>query len=248
MKILLSNDDGYQDQGLVELYHQLRHEHEVTVVAPEQNRSGSSNSLTLDVPLRLTHVEEQFFFVNGTPSDCVHLGTYHVLKESPDIVVSGINWGGNLGDDVLYSGTVAAAMEGRQLGFPAIAVSLVGPECNHFSTAAKVTSHLLNHLSSWPLTKQHILNVNVPDVPFEKIKGYQLTRLGCRHRADTIIPSEDPKGRKVYWIGPTPGVQDESEGTDFYAVEQGFVSITPILVDLTAHNSFQFLGDWINTL
>ncbi|WP_205859142.1 5'/3'-nucleotidase SurE [Pleionea sediminis] len=248
VKILLSNDDGYFAPGLICLYQYLAEEHDVTVVAPDRNCSGASNSLTLEVPIRVSQTENGFYSVRGTPSDCVHLGTYHVIDGTPDIVVAGINAGGNLGDDVLYSGTVAAAMEGRSLGMPAIAVSLLGGEYKHYETAAHVTRRVIKRLIENPLPIDKILNINVPDVPLENLAGYQLTRLGSRHRADTIVPAKDPKGRTVYWIGPTPGAQDEAEGTDFYAVEHGFVSITPITVDLTASDCFEQVGEWMSEL
>ncbi|NVJ61312.1 MAG: 5'/3'-nucleotidase SurE [Gammaproteobacteria bacterium] len=248
MNILLSNDDGYFAPGLECLYEYLRELHNVTVIAPDRNCSGASNSLTLEVPIRVTPRTNGFFSVSGTPTDCVHVGTYHICEQAPDIVVAGINNGANLGDDVLYSGTVAAAMEGRSLGLPAIAVSLLGPDCQHFETAARVVVKVLERLKTNPLPLNKILNINIPDIPFEEIAGYQLTRLGSRHRADTIIPAEDPKGRRVYWIGPTPGAQDESEGTDFYAVDNGYVSITPLSVDLTAHDCFEQVGEWMSEL
>ncbi len=246
MNILLSNDDGYFAPGLICLHRYLAEQHQVTVVAPDRNCSGASNSLTLEVPIRVSKTESGFYSVTGTPSDCVHLGTYHVIDKAPDIVVAGINTGANLGDDVLYSGTVAAAMEGRSLGMPAIAVSLVGNK--HFETAAHVVTRVIERLKDNPLPIDKILNINVPDIPLEEIAGYQLTRLGSRHRADTIVPAKDPKGRTVYWIGPTPGAQDEAEGTDFYAVENGFVSITPITVDLTATDCFEQVGEWMSEL
>ncbi len=246
MNILLSNDDGYFAPGLICLHRYLAEHHQVTVVAPDRNCSGASNSLTLEVPIRVSQTESGFYSVTGTPSDCVHLGTYHVIDKTPDIVVAGINTGANLGDDVLYSGTVAAAMEGRSLGMPAIAVSLVGNK--HFETAAHVVTRIIERLKDNPLPIDKILNINVPDIPLQEIAGYQLTRLGSRHRADTIVPAKDPKGRTVYWIGPTPGAQDEAEGTDFYAVENGFVSITPITVDLTATDCFEQVGEWMSEL
>ncbi len=250
MNILLSNDDGYFAPGLNCLYQYLAREHQVTVVAPDRNCSGASNSLTLEVPIRVKETEQGFHSVTGTPTDCVHVGTYHIMQEAPDIVIAGINTGANLGDDVLYSGTVAAAMEGRSLGFPAIAVSLLGRghQCRHYETAAQAVVRILERLKDNPLPSDNILNVNVPDLPPEEIAGYRLTRLGSRHRADTIVPAEDPKGRRVYWLGPTPGAQDESEGTDFHAVENGYISITPITVDLTAYDCFEQVGEWMSEL
>ncbi len=248
MNILLSNDDGFFAPGLEALFQALKEKHQVIVVAPDRNCSGASNSLTLEVPIRVKPVDTDIYSVTGTPTDCVHVGTYHVMQQRPDIVIAGINSGANLGDDVLYSGTVAAAMEGRSLGFPAIAVSLAGQELKHFHTAAHVVKKVLDRLMNHPLPNNKILNINVPDIPLENIAGYRLTRLGSRHRADTIVPTEDPKGRTVYWIGPTPGAQDEAEGTDFHAVEQNFVSITPITVDLTAYDCFEQVGEWMSEL
>ncbi|PWK44416.1 5'/3'-nucleotidase SurE [Pleionea mediterranea] len=248
MNILLSNDDGYFAPGLSCLYQYLAKTHEVTVVAPDRNCSGASNSLTLEVPIRVKKTEQGFYSVTGTPTDCVHVGTYHLMSNTPDIVVAGINAGANLGDDVLYSGTVAAAMEGRSLGLPAIAVSLVGKECRHYETAAHAVTRIINRLKDNPLPLDRILNINVPDIAPDKIAGYQLTRLGSRHRADTIVPAKDPKGRTVYWLGPTPGAQDEAEGTDFYAVDNGYVSITPISVDVTAYDCFDQVGEWMSEL
>lgn len=248
MNILLSNDDGYFAPGIEQLYQVLAEQHQVTVVAPDRNCSGASSSLTLAIPIRVKQRSNGFYSVSGTPADCVHLGTYHIMQAKPDIVIAGINRGANLGDDVLYSGTVAAAMEGRSLGFPAIAVSLVGPDYQHYETAARVVAKVLLQLQKCPLSKHQILNVNVPNLPLEKIAGYRLTRLGSRHRADTIVPTQDPKGQTVYWIGPTPGAQDVAEGTDFFAVENGFVSLTPITADLTAYDVFDQVGEWVSSL
>lgn len=248
MNILLSNDDGYFAPGLQCLEKHLSADYTVTVVAPDRNCSGASSSLTLDLPIRVKSTDLGYHSVSGTPTDCVHIGTYHVMEERPDIVVAGINAGGNLGDDVIYSGTVAAAMEGRSLGLPAIAVSLVGQQQQYYQTAATVVARILKRLIQHPLPSDKILNVNVPDVPIEKIAGYQLTRLGSRHRADTIVPTKDPRGNTLYWIGPAPGAQDVAEGTDFFAVENHFVSITPITVDLTAKDCFNQVGEWLSEL
>lgn len=248
MKILLSNDDGYFAPGLICLADALEPTCDLTVVAPDRNCSGASSSLTLDNPIRYKQTERGFYSVTGTPTDCVHLGSHRIMAEPPDMVVAGINTGANLGDDVLYSGTVAAAMEGRFLGFTAIAVSLVGNNCVHYPTAAQVVLRLIEHLRKIPMESNRVLNVNVPDLPPEQIKGFQLTRLGNRHRADTIVPDRDPKGRQVFWLGPPARGQDIGEGTDFFAIEQGYVSITPIMVDLTAYNSFDDVGAWIAAL
>ena len=248
MRILLSNDDGYFAPGLKALADAMRSLGEVTVVAPDRNRSGASNSLTLDNPIRYHLTIEGFFSVTGTPTDCVHLATHRLMSVPPDIVLAGINNGANLGDDVIYSGTVAAAMEGRHLGYPSIAMSLVGPLCEHYATAAVVARSLVKQLLTHPLEKNRILNVNVPDLPLAQIKGIQVTRLGHRHRADTIIPARDPKGRDVFWIGPPAEGDDSGEGTDFHAIEQGYVSVTPLHVDLTAYNSMKNVNDWIGEM
>lgn len=248
MNILLSNDDGYFAPGIKALAEHLQELGNVTVVAPDRNRSGASNSLTLDQPIRTHKTEQGFYSVTGTPTDCVHLGTHHLMEQAPDMVVAGINTGANLGDDCLYSGTVAAAMEGRALGMTAVAVSLVGHHCENYETAARVTIEVIKSLLDKPLEKNRVININVPDLPYEKIKGFRLTRLGNRHRADTIIVDKDPKGKPIYWLGPLPEGQDIGEGTDFHAVEQGYVSITPINVDLTAYNSFDECGALIEQL
>ena len=248
MKILLSNDDGFFAPGINTLYDHLSKIAEVTVVAPDRNRSGASNSLTLDQPIRVHETERGFYSVTGTPTDCVHLGTHHLMDTEPDMVVAGINTGANLGDDALYSGTIAAAMEGRALGFTAVAVSLNGHNCVHYDTAARAAVEIIEGLMNKPLQKNRVLNINVPDLPYEQIKGIKLTRLGNRHRADTIIPDKDPKGRPIYWLGPLPDGQDVGEGTDFHAIEKGYVAITPINVDLTAYNSFEEVSDFLDSL
>ncbi|MGX5173817.1 5'/3'-nucleotidase SurE [Aliikangiella sp. IMCC44653] len=248
INILLSNDDGADAPGIQTLFKQLGATYAVTLVAPDRDRSASSNALTLDRPLRVNHIGEQQFSVTGTPCDCVHLGSHRLMQSPPDIVIAGINRGANLGDDVLYSGTVAAAMEGRSLGFPAIAVSLASKQCQHYHTAAQIVQTLMLKLAGSSLESNIVLNVNVPDLPLEKIKGFQLTRLGSRHRADTIVPAQDPKGRDIYWLGPPSEPQDIGEGTDFNAVNQGFVSITPIVVDVTAYQSFNSVKEWMSEL
>jgi len=245
LRILLSNDDGYQAKGLRCLTDTLRNVAEVTVVAPDRNRSGASNSLTLDVPLRLEKVGDRSYYVNGTPTDCVHVALTGLLDDDPDMVVSGINHGANLGDDVIYSGTVAAAMEGRFLGLPAIAVSLVASENPIFETAAAVAERLVQALLSHPLPQDTILNVNVPNRPAKDIKGLQATRLGFRHRSEPVVRARDPKNRPVYWVGPAGEGQDSGPGTDFYAVSAGFVSVTPIRVDLTDHEAVSEIDTWL---
>lgn len=248
MKILISNDDGVHAPGLAILAKALAELADITVVAPDRNRSGVSNSLTLDQPLRVVTAANGYFSVTGTPTDCVHIAITGLLKEMPDIVVSGINEGSNLSDDVLYSGTVAAATEGRFLGLPSIAVSLAGPKCLHYDTAAQVTKILISRLKNQPLGTDTILNVNVPDLPFEKLRGFQVTRLGTRHMAEPTIKAIDPRGRKIYWIGQPGPEQDAGPGTDFYAVNAGFVSITPLHIDLTHYKVLDELSSWIRPL
>lgn len=217
----------------------------VTVVAPERDRSGSSNSLTLERPLRVHRAENGFYFVTGTPTDCVHLAITGLLDEEPDMVVSGINAGANMGDDVLYSGTVAAAMEGRFLGLPAIAVSMTSYDPHHYETGVKAIAGIIDRLRIEPLQQKSILNVNVPDVPWDEIKGYRITRLGNRHKSEGVIRQTDPRGDDMYWVGPPGAAQDAGEGTDFYAVEQKFISITPLQIDLTRYDSLHYLEDWL---
>lgn len=248
INILLSNDDGAKALGIETLAESLNTRYQVTVVAPHKNRSGSSSALTLDRPIRCEQLDNGFYSVNGTPCDCVHLGSHRIMQKRPDMVIAGINEGANLGDDVMYSGTVAAAMEGRSMGFPAIAVSLAGKECNYYSTAANVMMYLLKRLQELRLESNMILNINVPDIPFDDIKGYQLTRLGCRHRADTIVPAEDPRGKPIFWLGPPSEPQDVGEGTDFHAISNGFVSITPLVVDFTAYENFSSVKNWMSQL
>jgi 5'-nucleotidase len=246
MRILISNDDGYQAPGIIALAQALAAIAEVTVVAPERDRSGASNSLTLENPIRATRMDNGFIRVDGTPTDCVHLAITGLLEQEPDMVVSGINSGANLGDDVLYSGTVAAAMEGRFLGLPAIAVSLVAQHtAQHYPTAARVASALVQRLSAEPLPADTILNVNVPDLPWEELQGFVATRLGHRHKAEPVIKAKDPRGRPIYWVGPPGGEQDAGPGTDFHAVRSGQVSVTPIQVDLTRYAALDTVAGWL---
>jgi 5'-nucleotidase len=249
MKILVSNDDGYQAPGIICLVNTLQKIAEVTVVAPDRNRSGASNSLTLDYPIRPRQAENGFIYVDGTPTDCVHLALTGLMEMLPNMVISGINAGANLGDDVIYSGTVAAAMEGRFLGLPAIAVSLVtNGQAQYYSTAAQVVEVLLERLQGHQLSlpTNTILNVNVPDLPWEELNGMQATRLGSRHIAAQAIKSADPHGRFVYWIGPAGAEQDAGPGTDFFAVSQGFVSVTPLHVDLTRYSALESVSQWLS--
>ncbi|AMP90054.1 5'/3'-nucleotidase SurE [Legionella pneumophila] len=248
MKILVSNDDGVLAPGIKILANELATLGEVQVVAPDRNRSGASNSLTLTQPLRVKQLDNGYYSVDGTPTDCVHLALTGFLEPIADIVVSGINEGANLGDDVLYSGTVAAAMEGRYLGLPAIAVSMVGDNIQHYETAAIIAKELVMKLSVNKLPSQTILNVNVPDLPLNQIKGLQVTRLGTRHSAEPIIKEYDPRGRPIYWVGP-PGIEaDAGAGTDFFAIKTGHVSITPLHLDMTHYKLFDHLSNLLNEI
>jgi 5'-nucleotidase len=245
VRILISNDDGYQAPGIVCLARHLAELGEVTVVAPERDRSGASNSLTLDYPIRARRAENGFIYVDGTPTDCVHLAITGLLDQEPDIVVSGINSGANLGDDVLYSGTVAAAMEGRFLGMPAIAVSLVGDRFQHYDTAARVVVRLIRGVGVVTVPTDTILNINVPDIPADRLAGLQVTRLGHRHKSEPVVRGRDPRGREIFWVGPSGAEQDAGPGTDFYALSQGWVSITPLHVDLTRYSAMDELARWV---
>ena len=248
MRILLSNDDGCTAPGLRCLADRLQAKHSLTVVAPDRNRSGASNSLTLLNPLRAQQHVDGTWCVDGTPTDCVHLALTGLLDDTPDMVVSGINAGANLGDDTLYSGTVAAAMEGRHLGYSAIAVSSISFAPRHYEAAARVTEELVERLSRAPLPGDTILNVNVPDLPYEQLQGFEITRLGNRHRAESAQQARDPRGRPIWWIGAAGVEQDCGPGTDFYAVQQHRVSITPLLVDLTRHAVIDTLKAWAQEL
>ena len=247
MHILISNDDGYLAEGINALAKALGEYAEITVVAPDKNRSAASNSLTLDMPLRATICDNGFVRVDGTPTDCVHLAITGLLKKEPDMVFAGINHGANLGDDVLYSGTVAAATEGRFLGLPAIAISLAASNPKHFDTAAHVAVTLMKKILCHPLPEDTLLNVNVPDLPINELKGYQSTRLGQRHKAEAVIQSQDPRGQTIYWVVPPGAEQDAGPGTDFDAIRNGFVSITPLQLDLTRHEHIERLCDWLAT-
>lgn len=259
MKILVANDDGVYAPGIKILAETLKTIADIDVVAPDRNRSGASNSLTLDRPLRVKSLDNGYHSVEGTPTDCVHLALTGLLDEPPDMVVSGVNAGSNLGDDILYSGTVAAAIEGRFLGLPAIAVSLVGCTNNgcqnghsnvfkHFATGAEVAKQLVMRLQVDPLPAQTILNVNVPDLPLAEIRGFAVCRLGQRHKAEAVIKELDPRGHEIFWFGPAGAESDAGPGTDFYAVSQGYVSITPLTLDLTNFKAFEQLSGWTNGL
>jgi 5'-nucleotidase len=248
MRILLSNDDGCRAPGLRCLADALRPVCELTVVAPDRNRSGASNSLTLSNPVRAMRHEDGVVCVDGTPTDCVHLALTGLMESEPDMVVSGINAGPNLGDDVLYSGTVAAAMEGRHLGHPAIAVSCAAANPRHYDTAARVIVLLIQRLQLERLANDAVLNVNVPDRPFDELTGFEVTRLGNRHKAEKALRAEDPRGRPIWWIGHAGAEQDCGPGTDFNAVARGAVSITPIDTDLTHHRALENVGKWARGL
>ena len=255
MRILLSNDDGYRARGIHALREALKDLGDITIVAPDRNRSGASNSLTLEMPLRVEQADADVYFVQGgTPTDCVHLAISGLFPFEPDMVVSGVNDGSNLGDDVLYSGTVAAATEGRFLGKPAVAVSLHtdglrGDAVRHFATGAHFGRIIAERLVKTPLVlamgRATILNVNVPNLPLDDIKGIRVTRLGNRHRSEAVLRAEDPRGRPVYWVGPAGAGQDAGPGTDFDAVANGYVSVTPLTVDLTDRDALDPLRDWL---
>jgi len=243
MRILVSNDDGYRSPGLAVLAEALSSLATVDVVAPDRDRSGASNSLTLERPLRAHREENGFIRVDGTPSDCVHLAITGLLSKEPDMVVAGINAGPNLGDDVLYSGTVAAATEGRFLGFPAMAVSMDSFAPRHWETAGVVARLLVGSMPR--LGGNLILNVNVPDLPVGSLAGFKATRLGHRHKAEPVCREQDPRGRPIYWVGPAGPEQDAGEGTDFHALREGYVTVTPLQVDLTRHSAIADLGQWL---
>jgi 5'-nucleotidase len=245
MRILLSNDDGVYAKGINVLAVMLQEIATVDIVAPDRNRSGASNSLTLNAPLRIRELDAHIVSVDGTPTDCVHLAITGLLKDSPDMVVSGINEGANLGDDTLYSGTVAAAVEGRFLGLPAIAVSLVGANCQHFETAAKVAKQLVLCSLNNKLPAYTILNVNVPDVPFEALQGWEVTRLGRRHKSEPVVKQKDPRGNLIFWVGPPGLEEDAGPGTDFFAIREKKISVTPLQVDLTHYQAFEQVSHWV---
>jgi 5'-nucleotidase len=245
MRILLSNDDGYFAPGLAALAEALQAYAEITVVAPERDRSGASNSLTLDRPLMLRQAPSGFYYVNGTPTDCVHLAVTGMLDHLPDMVISGINHGSNMGDDTIYSGTVAAATEGYLLGIPAIAVSLANHNAKHFDTAARVVSDLVQRIQRQPPTEPMLLNVNVPDRAWDDLSGMVVTRLGKRHKAESVVKTTNPRGQVVYWVGAAGAAQDAGEGTDFHAVASGQVSITPLQMDLTRFGQMESVNAWL---
>lgn len=245
MHLLLSNDDGIYAEGLKFLSKALAPLGELTVVAPNRDRSASSNSLTLNRPIRANELQTGWYSVDGTPTDCVHLAITGLIKNEPDIVVSGINAGANLGDDVIYSGTVAAAMEGRFLGLPSVAISVTSFQPKNLATAAEVSYKLIAKLMHTDLPKDVIININIPDIPKHEIKGVQTTRLGNRHKAEPVIQSEDPRGDPIFWVGAPGPEQDAGPGTDFYAVKNGYVSVSPMHLDLTHYKAMQAVEQWV---
>ncbi len=245
VRILLSNDDGYQAPGIRVLFERLVVKHHVTMVAPERDRSGASNSLTLDRPLMAVQTEPGIYRVSGTPTDCVHLAITGLFEQEPDMVISGINAGPNLGDDVLYSGTVAAAMEGRFLGYPAIAASSGSFAPDHLDSAAELVVDMIDRLLREPLPGNMILNINIPDLPRERMGDFAVTRLGSRHKAEPAIKAQNPRGESIYWVGSPGPEQDAGEGTDFYAMQNNCPTITPLHADLTHHRSMDRLWAWM---
>ncbi|RAP37940.1 5'/3'-nucleotidase SurE [Legionella quinlivanii] len=248
MRILVSNDDGVSAPGIRALANEMSTLGDVSVVAPDRNRSGASNSLTLTRPLRIRQMDNGYYSVDGTPTDCVHLALTGFLEPTVDLVVSGINDGANLGDDILYSGTVAAAMEGRYLGLPAIAFSMTGENIQHYDSGAHIAKQLVLKMHSNMLPSQTILNVNIPDLPLNQIKGFEVTRLGTRHCAEPTITELDPRGRPIYWVGPSGSQADAGPGTDFYAIARQYVSITPLHLDMTHYKVFDQLSTWVDKL
>jgi 5'-nucleotidase len=246
MRVLISNDDGYQAKGIKQLTKSLSEIAEVIVVAPSENKSASSSSLTLGRPLKPIQIEKNIYAIDATPTDCVHLALCGFIKESIDLVVTGINFGANLGDDTIYSGTIAGAIEGRFLGLPSIAMSLASWECNHFETAGEIAKRLVNQIEKSELSYNTIINVNVPDIPLSEIKGIKSTRLGSRHKSDPSI--KDKKDASLYWIGENGKEADNSEGTDFHAISNNFVSVTPLQIDTTNHSELQRVNDWLHKM
>lgn len=245
MRILLSNDDGYFAPGLTSLVETLSSIADTVVVAPERDRSGSSNSLTLDRPLSLHKSHNGFYYVNGTPTDCVHLAVTGMLDKLPDMVISGINDGANMGDDTIYSGTVAAATEGFLLGIPSLALSLANVSDENFSTAARVATDIVQRFKQNKFHEPILLNINVPDIPYEHLQGIEVTRLGRRHKAEAVVKSQSPRGEIVYWVGAAGAVQDASEDTDFHAIQLNRVSVTPLQIDLTQYGQIDTVKQWL---
>jgi len=246
MRILISNDDGYQAKGIKQLAQSLSEIAEVIVVAPSENKSAASSSLTLGRPLKPIQIEKNIYAVDATPTDCVHLALCGFIKESIDLVVTGINFGANLGDDTIYSGTVAGAIEGRFLGLPSIAISLASWECNHFETAGEIAKRLVAKIDKSALSYNTIINVNVPDIPLNQIKGIKGTRLGSRHKSEPSI--KDKEDTSLYWIGENGKEADNSEGTDFHAISNNFVSVTPLQIDTTKYSEVKQVNNWLQKI
>jgi len=246
MRILVSNDDGYKAKGIKQLTKSLSEIAEVIVVAPSENKSAASSSLTIGKPLKPIQIEKNIYAIDATPTDCVHLALCGFIKESIDLVVTGINFGANLGDDTIYSGTVAGAIEGRFLGLPSIAMSLASWECNHFETAGEIAKKLVTQIDKSGLSHNTIINVNVPDIPLSEIKGIKSTRLGSRHKSESSI--KDKKDASLYWIGENGREADNEEGTDFYAISKNFVSVTPLHIDTTKHSEVKRVHDWLQKI
>ena len=246
MRILISNDDGYKADGIIQLAKSLSEIAEVIVVAPSENKSAASSSLTLGRPLKPIQIEKNVYAIDGTPSDCVHLALCGFIKESIDLVVTGINFGANLGDDTIYSGTVAGAIEGRFLGLPSIAMSLASWDCNHFETAGEIAKRLVTQIDKSELSYNTIINVNVPDIPMSEVMGIKSTRLGSRHKSEPSI--KDKEDTSLYWIGENGKEADNSEGTDFHAISNNFVSVTPLQIDTTKHSEVKRVNDWLQKM
>ena len=246
MRILISNDDGYKADGIIQLAKSLSEIAEVIVVAPSENKSAASSSLTIGKPLKPIQIEKNVYAIDATPSDCVHLALCGFIKESIDLVVTGINFGANLGDDVIYSGTVAGAIEGRFLGLPSIAMSLASWECKHFDTAGEIAKLLVAQINKAPLANNTIINVNVPDIPMTEIKGIKSTRLGNRHKSEPSI--QDLKDPSLYWIGENGKEADNVKGTDFHAISNNFVSVTPLQIDLTKYSEIKQVSTWLEDI
>ncbi|MBX2835642.1 MAG: 5'/3'-nucleotidase SurE [Gammaproteobacteria bacterium] len=248
MRILISNDDGYLAPGIRALHKALSPVSDAVIVAPDRNRSAASSSLTLSHPIAVKHHPDGSYSIEGTPTDCVQLGLGGLLEHEPDMVISGINDGPNMGDDVVYSGTVAAAIEGRCLGLPSIAFSMASHDPAHYDSAAAVAAAIVNQLEKVPLPPDTILNINVPDLPYKEIKGFKSTHLGSRHASNEATKYSSPRGDVLYWIGAAGEIDQGGPGTDFNAVENGYVSVTPITIDMTRHNSLNSIGEWLEGL
>jgi len=246
VRILISNDDGYQAEGIQSLAKYLAKDHEVVMVAPSENKSAASSSLTLDKPLEPIEIKDGVYSINATPSDCVHLALCGFLQEEVDLVVTGINFGPNLGDDVIYSGTVAGAIEGRFLGLPSIAFSLASWKGKNFDTAGRIALQVVNQIHTSQLSHDTVLNVNVPDVSIDNIKGFQTTRLGKRHMSEPS--TQDEKNPSLYWIGENGKEADNGVGTDFHAIANHYVSVTPLQIDLTKYNEIDTVSQWLKDL